>query len=136
MIQKIKNVIIAVAALGAVAMPALVPAVVNAADIQGSLCEGTNLTVSGSTSCGTSASTTKVNALLTKIVNVFSIIVGIIAVVMIIIGGLRYITSGGESSNISTAKNTIIYALVGLVIVALAQFIVHYVLGNAAGITS
>ena len=56
---------------------------------------------------------------------------------MIIVGGLRYITSGGESSNISGAKTTIIYALVGLVIVALAQFIVHFVLNKAVnGVTA
>jgi hypothetical protein len=56
--------------------------------------------------------------------------VGIIAVLMIIIGGFKYITSGGESSNISGAKNTIIYAIIGLVIVALAQIIVHFVVNK------
>jgi hypothetical protein len=53
---------------------------------------------------------------------------------MIIIGGLKYITSGGESSNVSGAKNTIIYAIVGLIVVALAQFIVHFVLANTANL--
>jgi TRAP-type C4-dicarboxylate transport system permease small subunit len=71
---------------------------------------------------------------LKRIINIFSVIVGVIAVIMIIIGGLKYITSGGESSNVSGAKNTIIYAIVGLVIVALAQFIVRFVLSNATAI--
>lgn len=64
-------------------------------------------------------------------VNILSLIVGIAAVIMIIYGGLRYITSGGDSGSVGNAKNTIIYAIVGLIIVALAQLIVHFVL-NAA----
>jgi len=57
-------------------------------------------------------------------------------VIMIIVGGFRYITSGGESGNVSGAKNTLIYAIVGLVIVALAQIIVHYVLNTASSATT
>lgn len=68
------------------------------------------------------------------IVNVFSVIVGVIAVIMIIYGGLRYITSGGDSGKITNAKNTIIYAVIGLVIVALAQFIVQFVIGKSTGV--
>jgi hypothetical protein len=73
----------------------------------------------------------RLNDVITNIVNVLSVIVGIVAVIMIIIGGFRYITSGGDSGNVSGAKNTILYAIVGLVIVALAQFIVRYVLNQA-----
>ncbi len=51
---------------------------------------------------------------------------------MIIFGGVRYITSNGDSSNITTARNTIVFAIVGLVIVALAQIIVHFVLQRVA----
>jgi uncharacterized membrane protein len=76
-----------------------------------------------------------VSGLLRTVINVFSWIVGVIAVIMIIVGGLKYITSGGDSGNVSSAKNTILYALVGLVIVALAQFIVRFVLGQATSIT-
>lgn len=63
-------------------------------------------------------------------VNILSILVGVAAVIMIIIGGLKYITSNGDSNAISSAKNTIIYAIVGLVIVATAQFIVQFVLNK------
>ncbi len=61
-------------------------------------------------------------------INVLSLIVGIIAVIMIIYGGLRYITSGGSSEGVGSAKNIIIYAIIGLIIVALAQLIVHFLL--------
>jgi hypothetical protein len=70
------------------------------------------------------------NDLVTKIVNILSVIVGIVAVIMIIIGGFKYITSGGDSNRVASAKNTIIYAIVGLIIVALAQVIVRFVLSN------
>ena len=49
---------------------------------------------------------------------------------MIIIAGLKYITSQGEPANIATAKNSIIYAAIGLVVVALAQVIVRFVLNR------
>jgi len=50
---------------------------------------------------------------------------------MIIIGGFKYVTSGGDSTKISSAKSTIFYALIGLVVVALAQVIVRLVLTKA-----
>jgi hypothetical protein len=50
---------------------------------------------------------------------------------MIIYGGFRYITSGGDSGRVGSAKNTLIYAIVGLIIVALAQLIVNFVITQA-----
>ena len=76
-------------------------------------------------------SSTKLEGLIRTIINVFSAIVGSVSVIMIIIGGFRYITSGGDSNNVGGAKNTILYALVGLVIVAFAQVIVQFVLQRA-----
>lgn len=74
--------------------------------------------------------------IITTVVNIISIIVGVVAVIMIIWGGLKYITSGGESGKITSAKNTIIYALIGLVVVALAQFIVRFVLSKATDVAN
>ena len=103
--------------------------------IQNSLCSGTNLDLlNQNQNCDSNGSQNNINTLLTSIINIFSIIVGVIAVIMIIVGGLRYITSGGESGKVGAAKTTIIYALVGLVIVALAQLIVHFVLGQAINV--
>src|ERR1035437_5008082 len=61
-------------------------------------------------------------------VTVLSIIIGAAAVLMIVVSGLRYITSGGESSKVSAAKTTLIYALIGVAIAALAQLLVHFAL--------
>jgi hypothetical protein len=72
-----------------------------------------------------------VNRVITIVINTLSVVVGIAAVIMIIIGGFKYITSGGDSSNVSSAKNTIMYAIVGLIIVAMAQMITGFVLSRA-----
>ena len=65
-----------------------------------------------------------------NVVNLISLVVGVAAVIMIIVGGFRYITSGGNQEGVKSAKNTIIYAIIGLVIVALAQIIVKFVLNQ------
>ncbi|HPR10447.1 MAG TPA: pilin [Candidatus Saccharibacteria bacterium] len=72
----------------------------------------------------------KANNLVQDIINIFSWIVGVVSVIMVIFGGFRYITSGGDAGKVTSAKNTIVYALVGLVIAALAQVLVLFVLGN------
>ena len=64
-------------------------------------------------------------------VEVLSVVVGVVAVVMIMIAGFRYITSGGSSDKITSAKNTLMYALIGIIIVALAQVVVKFVLHTA-----
>jgi hypothetical protein len=72
-----------------------------------------------------------IDTTISNIVNILSSLVGIAAVVMIIVGGFRYVTSGGDSNRVASAKNTIIYALIGLVIAALAQVIVRFVLNKS-----
>lgn len=84
----------------------------------------------GSPDYDVSAGKTTINKTIANIINVFSYIVGTIAVIMLIYGGFRYVTSGGDSGAISSAKNTILYAIVGLVIVAISQAIVWFVLGE------
>jgi hypothetical protein len=71
-----------------------------------------------------------ISNLAVDIINILSIVVGVTAVFMIIIAGIRFITSNGDSGNVSSARSTIIYAIVGLVVVALAQIIVQFVLGK------
>jgi hypothetical protein len=140
--RKLKSIFLAAGVIAAMLLPTLAlttmsaSAAVTSGTINNDLCAGSNLTLdtTGATSCPT-ASTTSFQALLEKIINIFTVVVGVIAVVMIIVGGLRYITSGGEASKVGGAKTTIIYALIGLVVVALAQVVVHFVLNQSAGIT-
>jgi hypothetical protein len=110
---------------------ALVPSAVHADQIGECLAQGSDLSVGTDGECegaDTSVGTQRIQDIVTFIINIFSVIVGIVAVIMIIWGGFKYITSGGDSGNITSAKNTIIYAIIGLIIVALAQFLVKFVL--------
>lgn len=70
------------------------------------------------------------NGILTKVARFIAIIAGIAGIVLIMIGGFKYITASGDPTNINSAKNTILYALVGMVIAAITQSIVSYVLIN------
>ncbi len=135
MTSKLRRIALTIVAAFVMGAPAMVSASVYALDNtsirQGLNCgSDLNLTTAENNACTETDANANFSSLLKKIINIFSVIVGVIAVIMIIIGGLKYITSGGESSNVSGAKNTIIYAIVGLVVVALAQFIVHFVLNN------
>jgi cytochrome bd-type quinol oxidase subunit 2 len=126
-----------VATAALVLVPMLVPVAVHAqtnVNIQGDACSGANIDLTGgqANGCGDTATNT-VSSLLKKVIDIFSLIVGAVSVIMIIIGGFRYIISGGESSNVSGAKNTIIFAIVGLVIVVLAQILVQFVLAKTSG---
>jgi hypothetical protein len=134
MLTSLRKKVLTISALLALLLtPVLVPAVVSAgtADPEEALKCGSTLDLNKTTGCTMSGGTTRVNDLITDAINLFSIIVGIVAVIMIIVGGFKYITSGGDSGNITSAKNTIIYAVIGLIIVALAQFLVQFVLDKA-----
>ena len=141
MLQKLKLLIFSLSSMILFALPIagtfVAPAAVSAQNtcvgndcIQGGLCHGAQtFDVNAQTeNCVPPNENGGVNGLVRKIINILSVVVGIVAVIMIIIGGFRYITSGGSSEKVTAAKNTILYALIGLVIVALAQVIVRFVL--------
>lgn len=62
--------------------------------------------------------------------NLLTVAVGIVAVIMIVIAGFRYVTSGGSSDRVSAAKGTLLYAVIGVAVAALAQIIVQFVLNK------
>lgn len=66
----------------------------------------------------------------TRITNTVLYVVGAISVLMLIWGGLRYIISGGDNKKVTDAKNTILYALLGLIIAFFAYAIVNFVLNT------
>lgn len=67
------------------------------------------------------------------IINGVLYVVGVLAVVMVIVGGVKYTTSGGDQAAVTSAKNTILYGIVGLVIAILAYAIANFVIGKVAG---
>ena len=68
------------------------------------------------------------NGVFKQVTNTVLYIVGIIAVIMLIIGGIRYVTSGGDAKKVTDAKNTVLYAIIGLIISFLAFAIVNFVI--------
>lgn len=66
------------------------------------------------------------------ITNVLLFLIGAISVIMLIVGGIRYVVSGGDSTAVQNAKNTILYAIVGVVVAILAYAVVNFVIGSFA----
>ncbi len=68
------------------------------------------------------------NGIFKTIVNILLFIVGAVAVIMLVIGGLRYVTSNGDQNAVTGAKNTILYAIIGIVVAFLAYAAVNFVI--------
>jgi len=137
MIRKLKIMLLSLSTMFAFVVPVLTTAGVaaqtsiNQSQINSNICNGTQgVTTNGAVQCDEATQGNSFNKYATIVINILSIIVGFVAVVMIIVGGFRYITSGGSSERVSGAKNTILYGIIGLVIVALAQIVVQFVLSK------
>lgn len=126
----IKNLITSLGLLSLLAAPALaVGGPVYAQSAKDSVEKGVCATYPDG-KCPDTDAASSVDGLVADIITILSWIVGVVAVIAIIIGGFRYVTSGGDSAKINGAKNTILYAIVGLIIVAVSQLIVIFVLGR------
>ncbi len=75
---------------------------------------------------GCSGSGPTLPTVITNILNAIILVAGLVAVVFIIIGGINYMTSSGDPGKTKKAKDTILYALIGLIICALAFAIVNW----------
>ncbi|HVX24556.1 MAG TPA: pilin [Candidatus Saccharimonadales bacterium] len=147
MIKKLKNLLAPLLLTVAMSVPTMVALPMTAG--MASACSSgvaTNIAKGASDAAGGSDITcndvqsgdveSSVSKIAQEVVKVFSIVVGAASIFMIVYGGFRYITSGGDTNKVGSAKNTLIYAILGLVVVALAQLIVHFVLGAATSNTS
>ncbi len=123
MIQKIKHMVVALAVvLGGVAV--LAPsATVGALNPSNKVLDGVNA------SGGDTTTKTDLNDNLEQIINVLLFLIGAIAVIMIVVGGIRYTLSAGDQNAAKAAKDTILYAVIGLVVAILAYAIVKWVVG-------
>lgn len=107
----------------------LLPSVASAAapvfvaDAKSNVCQG----IGGCPTGGDSA----LERVIGLAVNVLTIIGGIAAVIMIIVAGIRYINSGGDASKTASAKNALLYAVIGLVVIGMAQIVVRFVIDKA-----
>lgn len=109
----------------------LTPAYAGAEDVFKDVCsnpEASTSTVCKSKNLGGKNPIYGPDGILTAVINIVSLIVGIVAVIFIIIGGLKMITSGSNPQDVAKARETVIYAIVGVIIALLAQVIVQFVL--------
>lgn len=114
----------------AMGVSAFVPAVATYA----ATCSQNSLTVQSGANCAQGNNTPSdiqgQNGIFKTVVNVMLFIIGAVAVIMLIIGGIRYTISGGDSNAVTGAKNTILYAIVGIIVAILAYAIVNFVIGS------
>ena len=125
-----KRLIATLGVLGIICAPAAIlslPAIAAESGPQAAVCDGIGM---AGGNCNESKADSSITKLVTIIINIFSWVVGIVAVLMIIFAGFTYVTSAG-GDGVKTAKNIIIYAVIGLVVVAFAQVIVHFAIGTA-----
>ena len=100
--------------------------VVSAESVIGKACDGSRSVICQQQNNGSA----KANTFIQNVISTLFFIVAAIAVIVIIIGGIRYATSGGDSGQIKSAKDTILYAVIGLVVALMAYVIVRFVLSN------
>ncbi len=91
-----------------------------------SICDQTGVPAEVQAASGCNESTTGLEEAIRIILNSVIGIAGLVAVIFIIIGGVKYMTSTGEPGKVQTAQKTILYAVIGLVICALAFVIVNF----------
>ena len=125
--------IVPVLALGvSFALPALNTATVGAqctSDASGGLAGGANC----SKSEDQGADLFGPNGIFKTITNVLLFVIGAISVIMLIIGGIRYTISNGDSAAVTSAKNTILYAVIGIIVAILAYALVNFVITSFTG---
>ena len=69
-----------------------------------------------------------IESVISLALNVLTVIVGGLAVAFIVVGGIKYVTSGGDEKKVASAKNTLLYAIIGLVVAIVARVIIGLVL--------
>lgn len=105
--------------------------IASAALTTGGDCQTGTVTLEGGTKCaqptGVADNLTGQGGVFSTVANILLFLVGAVAVIMLIIGGLRYVTSNGDQNAVTGAKNTILYAIIGIVVAFLAYAGVQFV---------
>lgn len=98
----------------------IVASVVHAVPIDTLSCNGVDSVICNNTS-------DSVDGIIKSVVSFLFWLIGILSVIMIIFGGIKYTTSAGDSGKLQSAKNTILYSVIGLAVAILALAIVNFV---------
>ena len=126
--KKIKLIIVALAVSLGVSGAILAPTATYAACTSAADCVQDGADKAG----GKSSNTADPKEIIQTIVRILLFLIGAVSVIMIIIGGFRYVISQGDSGAVTSAKNTILYAVIGLIVAIFAWAIVDFVIDNLA----
>ncbi len=85
--------------------------------------------ITAPTGTGLTTTSTSIAAAISSIIKKLATFIGGLSVLMIVVSGIMYMVSGGDSGKVETAKNTLMYSIVGLVVALLAWVIVKTVIG-------
>jgi hypothetical protein len=95
-------------------------------------CDANTLTIDNGAQCAKADSAKDnlfaPNGVFSVVANTLIFLVGAVAVIFLIIGGLRYVVSNGDSKAVEGAKNTILYAIVGIVVAVISFALVQFVI--------
>lgn len=124
--------LVAYAATAPAKAPAAAPAKASAAS---TACTGTGDTtkdqvLGGVGDVGGKCADSGATSIFKTVTNILSLVAGAVAVIMVMISGFKYVTSGGDANKVASAKSTLVFALIGIAIAALAQTLVHFVINK------
>ncbi len=122
--NKIKTLILTASVL---VLPLLFAASVTTLPSLAATCTGKDCVTAGVGSVGDTGAGTDLQAIIKKIVNVLLFVIGAVSVIMIVVGAIKYVTANGDTSALTSAKNTILYAVIGLLVALMAYAIVNFV---------
>lgn len=125
--KKIAMILASVIMMVGLAVPLVQP--VFAASPKDVIQEGLNAAETGDPA-GKGTDSGALSSQVTNIINIMLFAVGVISLIVIILGGIRYTTSGGKQDQVTSAKNTIMYAVIGLIVALLGFAIVNFVITN------
>ncbi len=124
-----KKIAASVLVVSAFSLALAVPATANAATQAN--CNDNDLSITNGVNCaqptGTPTKLVGAGGIFNTVANILIFLVGVVAVIMLIIGGIRYAVSGGDQAAVTSAKNTILYAIIGLVVAFMAFAIINFI---------
>lgn len=123
--KRLKHIFVAAMIIIGLGAVVLAPSEVSAVNLFEETCSGPN---SSNEICSSADNNNEANSLMRNIIQTLIFLIAAIAVIMIVIGGLKYVTSNGDTNQTTSAKNTILYSVVGLIVAIMAYGIVEFVI--------
>lgn len=123
--KRLKQILLAATITLGLGALVVAPYEVSAVNLFEETCSGPN---SSNEICSSADDNAEANTLMRSIIQTLIFLIAAIAVIMIVIGGFKYVTSNGDTNQTTSAKNTILYSVIGLIVAIMAYGIVEFVI--------